>query len=107
MPAPENARKNTLCCHKSREAWAGRVWHGRVVRAFVVGLRRQLRTRRCCGRAVGATAIAREAGLHGDQGGLAGVNAGQVPEEDPRLSLLARVQHVVESGRELQDRRTR
>ena len=29
----------------------------------------------------------RECGLHGGQGGLAGVDAGHVPEEDPRLSL--------------------
>ena len=46
----------------------------------------------------------RECGLHGGQGGLAGVDAGHVPEEDPRLSFLARVQHVVQTGRELQDR---
>ena len=46
----------------------------------------------------------RESGPHGGQGGLAGVDAGHVPEEDPRLSLLVRVQNVVESGRELQDR---
>ena len=38
------------------------------------------------------------------RGGLAGVDAGHVPEEDPRLSFLARVQHVVQTGRELQDR---
>ena len=43
-------------------------------------------------------------GPHGSQGGLAGVDAGHVPEKDPRLSFSARVQHVVESGRELQDR---
>ena len=47
---------------------------------------------------------AREGGLHGGQGGLAGVEAGQVPEEDPRLSLLAWIEHDVKSGRELQDR---
>ena len=45
----------------------------------------------------------RERGLRGGQGGLAGVNAGHVPEKDPRLSLLAWIQHVVQSGRELQD----
>ena len=45
-----------------------------------------------------------ECGLHGGQGGLAGVDAGHVPEKDPRLSLFAWVQNVVESGRELQDR---
>ena len=39
----------------------------------------------------------RESGPPGGQGGLAGVDAGHVPEEDPRLSLLARVQNVVES----------
>ena len=49
----------------------------------------------------------RESVLHGGQGGLAGVDAGHVPEKDPRLSFLARVQHVVQSGRELQDRRRR
>ena len=46
----------------------------------------------------------RESGLHGGQGGLAGVDAGYVPEDNPRLSLLARVHHVVQTGRELQDR---
>ena len=46
----------------------------------------------------------RESGPHGGQGGLAGVDAGHVPEEDPQLPLFARVQHVVKSGRELQDR---
>ena len=46
----------------------------------------------------------RESGSHGCQGGLAGVDAGQVHEKDPRLSLLPRVQNVVQSGRELQDR---
>ena len=49
----------------------------------------------------------RECGLHGGQGGLAGVDAGHVPEEDPRLSLPARVQHVVQCGHELQERRRR
>ena len=33
------------------------------------------------------------------------MDAGHVPEEDPRLSLLARVHHVVQGGRELQERR--
>ena len=37
------------------------------------------------------------------QGGL-GVDAGHIREKDPRLSFLARVQHDVQSGRELQDR---
>ena len=46
----------------------------------------------------------RESGPHGGQGGLAGMDARHVPEEDPRLSIFARVQNVVESGRELQDR---
>ena len=46
----------------------------------------------------------RESGLHGGQGGLTGVDAGHAPEKDPRLSLLVRVQHVVQSGRALQDR---
>ena len=47
----------------------------------------------------------REIGRHGDHGGLAGVDAGRVPQEDPRLSFLALVHHAVQSGRELQDRR--
>ena len=46
----------------------------------------------------------RESGLHGGQGGLVGVDAGHAPEKDPRLSFLIRVQHVVQSGRGLQDR---
>ena len=45
-----------------------------------------------------------ESGLHGGQGGLAGVDAGHVPEKDPRLSFFAWVRHVVQTGRELQDR---
>ena len=45
-----------------------------------------------------------ESGLHGGQGGLAGVDAGHVPEKDPRLSFFAWVHHVVQTGRELQDR---
>ena len=39
----------------------------------------------------------------GGQGGLAGVDAGHVPEKDPRLSFFAWVHHVVQTGRELQD----
>ena len=46
----------------------------------------------------------RESGPHGGQGGLAGVDAGQDPQKDPRLSILARVHHVIQGGRELQDR---
>ena len=46
----------------------------------------------------------KESGLHGGQGGLAGVDAGHVPVKDPRLSLIAWVHHVVQCGRELQDR---
>ena len=46
----------------------------------------------------------RESGPHGCQCGLAGVDAGHVPEEDPRLSLPTWVQHVVKSGHKLQDR---
>ena len=38
---------------------------------------------------------------HGAHGGLSGVDAGHVPEKDPRLSCLARVHDVVQSGREL------
>ena len=45
-----------------------------------------------------------ESGLHGGQGGLAGVDAGHVPEKDPRLSFFAWVHRVVQTGRELQDR---
>ena len=45
-----------------------------------------------------------ESGLRGGQGGLAGVDAGHVPEKDPRLSFFAWVHHVVQTGRELQDR---
>ena len=33
--------------------------------------------------------VVREFRLHGDHGGLAGVGAGNVAEEDPRLSFLA------------------
>ena len=36
----------------------------------------------------------RELRLHGDQGGLTGVDAGHVLEKDPRLSFLAPVPHV-------------
>ena len=43
----------------------------------------------------------RELRLRDGQVSLAGVHVGSVPEEDPRLSFLARVQHVVQSGREL------
>ena len=46
-------------------------------------------------------------GPHGGQGGLAGVDAGHVPEKDPRLSLPAWIEHVVQTGRELQERRRR
>ena len=49
----------------------------------------------------------RELLLHGGQGGLAGVDAGHVPEKNPRLSFLAWVHHVVQCGRELQERRRR
>ena len=45
-----------------------------------------------------------ESGLHGGQGGLAGLDAGPVPEKDPRLSFFASIHHVVQGGRELQDR---
>ena len=38
-----------------------------------------------------------ESGLHGGQGGLVGVDAGHVPEKDPRLSFLARDHHVARS----------
>ena len=45
-----------------------------------------------------------ESGPHGGQCGLAGVDAGHVPEKDPRLSLPAWIEHAVHCGRELQDR---
>ena len=44
----------------------------------------------------------RELLLHGGHRALAGVDAGSVPEKDPRFSFFARVQHVVHC--ELQDR---
>ena len=49
----------------------------------------------------------RECGPHGGQGGLAGVDAGHVPEKDPRLSLPAWIEHAVQCGCELQERRRR
>ena len=49
----------------------------------------------------------RENGLDGGHGAFAGVDAGHVREKHPRLSFLARVYHVVQSDRELQDRRRR
>ena len=49
----------------------------------------------------------RESGPHGGQGGLAGVDAGHVPEKDPRLSLPAWIEHAVQCGCELQERRRR
>ena len=45
-----------------------------------------------------------KSGPHGGQGAVAGVDVGHVPEKDPRLSFAARVQHVVQCGREVQDR---
>ena len=45
----------------------------------------------------------RELLLHGGHRALADVDAGQVPEKDPRLSFFARVQHVVQLGCELQE----
>ena len=47
----------------------------------------------------------RESGPHGGEGGLVGVDAGHVPEKDPRRSFLAWVQHVFQWGCELQERR--
>ena len=52
----------------------------------------------------GGSTVRRELLLHGGHRALAGVDAGRVPEKDPRLSFLDRVQHVVQNGRELQDR---
>ena len=46
----------------------------------------------------------RERRRHGGRGGLTGLDAGHVPERDPHLFFLARVQHVVQCGRGLQDR---
>ena len=40
----------------------------------------------------------RESGPHGCQCGLPGVDAGHVPEEDPRLSLPAWIEHVIQGG---------
>ena len=42
-------------------------------------------------------AACQSAHLRGGQGGLAGVDAGHIPDKDPRLSFLARVHHVVQS----------
>ena len=42
--------------------------------------------------------------LHCGHRALAGVDAGRVPEKDPRFSFFARVQHVIQCGCELQDR---
>ena len=47
----------------------------------------------------------RERPPHGSQSVGAGVNAGHVPEKDQRLSFSARVQHVVQCGCDLQERR--
>ena len=44
---------------------------------------------------------------HGGQGGVAGVDAGHDPEKDPRLSFIAWVQHVIQCGCDLQERRRR
>ena len=55
----------------------------------------------------GGSTVRRELLLHGGHRALAGVDAGRVPEKDPRLSFLDRVQHVVQNGRELQERRRR
>ena len=52
----------------------------------------------------GGSTVRRELLLHGGHRALAGVDAGRVPEKDPRLPFLDRVQHVVQNGRELQDR---
>ena len=72
----------------ARCAWR-RARHGNVVtRRFVAG---------------GST-VRRELLLHGGHRALAGVDAGRVPEKDPRFSFFARVQHVVQCGCELQDR---
>ena len=46
----------------------------------------------------------RELLLHGGHRALAGVDAGRVPEKDPRLFFFAQVQHVVQCGCELQER---
>ena len=46
----------------------------------------------------------RECGPHRGQGALAGVDAGHVPEKDPRLSLPAWIEHAVQCGCDLQDR---
>ena len=46
-----------------------------------------------------------ESGFDGGQDGLAGVDAGHVPEKGPRMSFSAWFHHVVQCGRELQERR--
>ena len=55
----------------------------------------------------GGSTVRRELLLHGGHRALAGVDAGRVPEKDPRLPFLDRVQHVVQCGHELQERRRR
>ena len=45
----------------------------------------------------------RELLLHGGHRALAGVDAGRVPEKDPRLSFFAQAQYVVQCGCELQE----
>ena len=52
----------------------------------------------------GGSAVRRELLLHGGHRALAGVDAGHVPEEDPRLSLPAWIEHAVRCGCELPDR---
>ena len=47
---------------------------------------------------------ARELLLHGGHRALDGVDAGHLPEKDPRFSFFAWVQHVVQCGCELQNR---
>ena len=52
----------------------------------------------------GGSTVRRELLLHDGHRALAGVDAGRVPEKDPRFSFFAQVQHVVQCGCELQDR---
>ena len=83
-PSPRGLRERA----PARCAWR-RARHGNgVTRRFVAG---------------GST-VRRELLLHDGHRALAGVDAGRVPEKDPRLWFFAQVQHVVQCGYELQDR---
>ena len=123
---PELASCQPAQVQAARLAWA-RLCHGPVHGVFGSGLlldvrrgnevprplRRLLRNGHRCGHAMDATQLSKPRTcfvtgrstvlLHGGHRALAGVDAGRVPEKDPRLSFFARVQHVVQCGRELQE----